>query len=132
AELPGPGPSAYEMLDRLGTAGGARVLLVAASNPVVSAPNARHVTERLDSLDFLLVTDFFLSETARRADVVLPTTQWAEEEGTMTSVEGRVLPRRRAHPPPRGVRGELEILRALAERLGRGGFFSSDPWEVFA
>ncbi|WP_433282110.1 molybdopterin oxidoreductase family protein [Pseudonocardia xinjiangensis] len=131
-ELPAPGVSAYEMLDHLGTAGGVRVLLVAASNPVVSAPNARHVAERLDALDLLVVTDFFLSETAERADVVLPTTQWAEEDGTMTNPEGRVLLRRKAVDPPAGVRSDLEILRGLADRLGKGAHFPTDPLEVYA
>jgi assimilatory nitrate reductase catalytic subunit len=131
-ELPGPGVSAYEMLDRLGTEGGVRVLLLAASNPVVSAPNARHVVERLDALDLLVVTDFFLSESAERADVVLPTTQWAEEDGTLTNPEGRVLLRRKAVDPPPGVRTDLEILHELADRLGRGEFFPTDPAEVYA
>ena len=57
----------------------------------VSAPHARHIEERLGALDFLMVSDFFLSETAERADVVLPSAQWAEEEGTMTNLEGRVI-----------------------------------------
>jgi assimilatory nitrate reductase catalytic subunit len=131
-ELPGPGVSAYEMLDRLGTEGGVRVLLLAASNPVVSAPNARHVVERLDALDLLVVTDIFLSESAERADVVLPTTQWAEEDGTLTNPEGRVLLRRKAVDPPPGVRTDLEILHALADRLGRGELFPTDPAEVYA
>jgi assimilatory nitrate reductase catalytic subunit len=131
-ELPGPGVSAYEMLDRLGTDGGVRALLVAASNPVVSAPNARHVAHRLAALDLLAVTDIFLSETAAMADVVLPTTQWAEEDGTMTNPEGRVLLRRRAVDPPPGVRTDLEILRGLADRLDRGRFFPTDPGEVYA
>jgi assimilatory nitrate reductase catalytic subunit len=126
-ELPAPGVSAYEMLDRLGTEGGVRVLLLAASNPVVSAPNARHVAERIGALDFLVVTDFFLSESARLADVVLPTTQFAEEEGTLTNLEGRVIRRRRAIAPPAGVRTELEIWHALADRLGRGAYFPTDP-----
>jgi assimilatory nitrate reductase catalytic subunit len=130
-ELPGPGLSAYEMLDRLGTDGGVRVLLVMASNIVVSAPNSTHVVKRLDALDFLVVSDFFLSETAERADVVLPTTQWAEEDGTMTNLEGRVLLRRRATTPPAGARSDLEILRDLAVRLGRGRFFSADASEVY-
>ncbi len=130
-ELPGPGVSAYEMLDRLGTEGGVRVLLLAASNPVVSAPNARHVAERLDALDLLVVTDFFLSESAERADVVLPTTQWAEEDGTLTNLEGRVLLRRKAVDPPPGVRTDLEILHALADRLGRGELFPTDPADVY-
>ncbi len=98
--LPGPGRSAYELLDALGTPGGPKALLVFGSNPVVSAPNAGHVTDRLSALDLLVVADFVLSETAARADVVLPVTQWAEEDGTMTSLEGRVLLRQRAVDPP--------------------------------
>ena len=93
-DLPGPGRSAYELLDTLGRDRGVRGLLVMGSNPVVSAPNATHIEERLASLDFLAVCDFFLSETARLADVVLPSAQWAEEDGTMTNLEGRVLRRR--------------------------------------
>ena len=131
AELPGPGLSAYEMLDRLGTDGGVRALIVLASNIAVSAPNARHVVERLGALDFLVVSDIFLTETARLADVVLPTAQWAEEEGTMTNLEGRVIRRRRALPPPAGVLDDLQLLTALATRLGRGKYFSSDARVVF-
>jgi assimilatory nitrate reductase catalytic subunit len=130
-ELPAPGRSAYEMLDRLGTDGGVRVLLVLASNIAVSAPHSTHVADRLRSLDLLVVSDLFLSETAALADVVLPTTQWAEEQGTMTNLEGRVLLRQPAGPPPEVVRTDLEILTALAARLGRGTFFSADPKVVF-
>ena len=83
-----PGPSAYELLDSLGSDGGARALLVFGSNVAVSAPNVNNVEAKLRSLDFLVVGDFFLSETAAMADVVLPTLQWAEEEGTMTNLEG--------------------------------------------
>ena len=129
-ELPGPGISAYELLDALGR--DVKTLLVSASNPVVSAPNARHVEARLQELDFLTVTDIFLSETAQLADVVLPTTQWAEENGTTTNPEGRVLLRRRAVDPPPGVRSDLEIWRGIADRLGRGSFFPTEPREVFA
>ncbi len=96
ADLPGPGRSAFELLSALGTDGGPRVLLVHGSNPVVSAPDARVVTERLAALDLLVVSDFVLSETAALADVVLPVLQWAEEEGTLTNLEGRVLRRREA------------------------------------
>lgn len=130
-ELPGPGRSAYELLDTLGTAEGARALLVFGSNPVVSAPRASHVAERLAALDLLVVSDFVLSETAAMADVVLPTTQWAEEHGTMTNLEGRVLLRRQAVAPPSGVRSDLAILSGLAARLGRDEGFSSDPGVVF-
>lgn len=125
-ELPGPGLSAYEMLDGLGRDGGVKALVVMGSNVVVSAPNAGHVQDRVDALDFLVVADFFLSETAERADVVLPAAQWAEEEGTMTNFEGRVVLRRRAVDPPTGVRSDLEILTGIAARLGRGRFFATD------
>ncbi|WP_055573803.1 molybdopterin oxidoreductase family protein [Streptomyces prasinopilosus] len=131
--LPGPGRSAYELLDALGT--DIRSLLLMGSNPVVSAPRAAHVEERLRSLDFLAVCDVVLSETAALADVVLPVTQWAEETGTTTSLEGRVLLRRRALPAPDGVRGDLEVLHELAARLGDGPSpekrFPTDPEEVF-
>ena len=131
ADLPAPGRSAYEMLDAMGAEGGVRALLVFGSNLAVSAPRAGHIEKRLDALDFLMVSDFFLSETAERADVVLPSAQWAEEEGTMTNLEGRVILRQRAMVPPRGVRTDLEMLAALAERLGYGRFFPSEPAEVF-
>ena len=89
------------------------------SNPVVSAPHATHIEERLGALDLLVVCDFFLSETARLADVVLPSAQWAEEDGTMTNLEGRVIRRRRVLAPPGGVRTDLQILNVLAAALGR-------------
>ena len=119
--------SAFEMLDRLGTDGGVRALLVLASNIVVSAPDANRVRDRLRALDLLVVSDIFLSETAALADVVLPTAQWAEEDGTMTNLEGRVIRRRRALPPPDGVLDDLQMLRQLADRLGRGQYFSRRP-----
>ncbi|HEY0641783.1 MAG TPA: molybdopterin-dependent oxidoreductase, partial [Nocardioides sp.] len=80
--LPGAGRSAYELLDALGTPDGPSALLVRGSNSVVSAPNAGHVSERLEALDLLVVCDVVMSETAAMADVVLPVTQWAEETGT--------------------------------------------------
>jgi assimilatory nitrate reductase catalytic subunit len=129
--LPGRGLPAVELLNSLGTEAGPRALLVHGSNPVVSAPNAEVVVERLRSLDLLVVCDFVPSETAVLADVVLPVTQWAEEEGTMTSLEGRVLRRRKALDPPAGVRSELWIWHQLARRLGAPGTWSTEPAEVF-
>ncbi|RKT78410.1 assimilatory nitrate reductase catalytic subunit [Terracoccus luteus] len=130
-DLPGPGRSAFELLDALGTESGPSVLMVHGSNPVVSAPEAGRVTERLRALDLLVVCDFVLSETAAIADVVLPVLQWAEEEGTLTNLEGRVLRRRAALAPPDGCRGELEIWAGLASRLGCPVLFATDPREVF-
>lgn len=127
--LPGPGRSAYELLDALGT--DIRSLLLMGSNPVVSAPHAAHIEERIKSLDFLAVCDVVLSETAALADVVLPVTQWAEESGTTTNLEGRVLLRRQAITPPDGIRSDLQVMHELAARLGVEKGFPTDPEEVF-
>ncbi len=140
-ELPGPGVPAYQLLDSLGTPAGPRALLVFGSNPVVSAPRAAQVESRLRDLDLLVVADFLLSETAALADVVLPTAQWAEEDGTMTNLEGRVLRRRALREPPPGVRTDLAVLAELAARLAAPGDdggneatdrFPTDPRTVFA
>ncbi|MFC8798683.1 molybdopterin oxidoreductase family protein [Promicromonospora sp. NPDC057138] len=141
--LPGPGLPAVQLLKSLGApsdeqvrAGGPvrpRALLVHGSNLVVSAPNASGVIDRLKSLDLLVVCDFVPSETALLADVVLPVTQWAEEEGTMTSLEGRVIRRRAVVAPPGEARSELWILAELARRLGAPASlaFPTDPAVVF-
>jgi assimilatory nitrate reductase catalytic subunit len=131
-ELPQPGLSAGELLDALGTEGGIKCLLVMGSNIAVSAPDATRAIAGLASLDFLVVADIFLSETAAQADVVLPITQWAEDEGTMTNLEGRVLWRRRAKEPPPGVRTDAQVLKGLADRLGRGRYFTADVHEIAA
>lgn len=131
-ELPAPGRSAVELLQALGTDGGPRAMFVHGSNLVVSAPRALSVAERLRSLDLLVVCDLVPSETALLADVVLPVTQWAEEDGTMTSLEGRVLRRRRALDPPPGVRDELAVIADLAARLGRPGLIPADAERAFA
>jgi assimilatory nitrate reductase catalytic subunit len=127
--LPRPGLSACELLDRV--AGEIRAMLIMGSNPVVSAPALGSLASRLAAMDLLVVADAFLSETSALADVVLPVTQWAEEEGTMTNLEGRVIRRRRALAPPPGVRTDLEIMKAIAERLGKGEHFTDDPGEAF-
>jgi assimilatory nitrate reductase catalytic subunit len=132
AALPGPGRSAFELLDALGQPDGPRALLVAGSNVAVSAPAAGRIARRLGDLEFLAVCDPVLSETAELADVVLPVAQWAEETGTMTNLEGRVLLRRQAAPPPPGVRTDLEVIAALAARLGAPGEWDPDPERVFA
>ena len=101
------------------------------ANIAVASPDANAVIAGLRSLDFLVVCDFFLSETAAEADLVLPVIQWAEEEGTLTNLEGRVLRRRRALTPPPGARSELWIMARLAELLEAPSTFSEDPETVF-
>ena len=129
ATLPGPGVPAVELLRRLGTEGGPKALLVHGANPAVSAPNVSVVREALGRLDLLVVADVVPSETALLADVVLPVTQWAEEEGTMTTLEGRVVRRRKAVDPPGDARSELWLWAELARRAGH--HLSDDAREVF-
>ncbi|WP_232660402.1 molybdopterin oxidoreductase family protein [Pseudonocardia sp. TRM90224] len=128
--LPGPGRSATELLDALGRPGGPKAMLVFGSNVLVSAPGSGSVAERLAALDLLVVADVLPSETAMAADVVLPVAQWAEEEGTMTNLEGRVQRRRRAMSPPAGVRTDLQVISGLAAELGMKGF-PAEPESVF-
>jgi assimilatory nitrate reductase catalytic subunit len=132
AELPRQGKSAYELLDSLGPSGGVRGLLVFGSNVAVASPNAGHVERRLRELELLVVCDAFQNETSEAAHVVLPVAQWAEEEGTMTNLEGRVILRERVRQPPEGVKTDLEIMGELARRLGvKSGFDFANPAEVF-
>jgi assimilatory nitrate reductase catalytic subunit len=120
--LPGPGRSAYELLMALGPQDDAKALLLFGSDPVVSAPQASAVEDRLNELDLLVVADVVLSETAKRADVVLPIAQWAGESPT-----GEHTP-----SPQEGLRSDLEILSALDSRLEVPGATSAEPGEVVA
>ena len=141
--LPGPGLSAVELLAALGGAmpdgmPGPRALLVHASNVVVSAPNVSQLAQRLEALDLLVVCDVVPSETAMLADVVFPVTQWAEEEGTLTTLEGRVIRRRKAVQAPGQARSDLDVLAGLTHRIAaaRGDVpadaVSADPAQVFS
>jgi assimilatory nitrate reductase catalytic subunit len=116
--LPAKGRTYVELLAdaRAGSVAG---MLLLSTNPMVSAPDLDHTATALDALDHLVVIDPFLSETAARADVVLPGTTFGEIEGTITSLEGRVLRCDEAVPPAAG-RSEIDVLRNLANRLGAG------------
>jgi len=131
AELPGKGVSAYEMME-LVHGRDIRSLLVMGSNPIVSNPNAGKVEEGLAGLDFLVVADLFLSETAKLADIVLPVTSYMENAGTMTNLEGRVLLREAVRPAPGEAWHDWRILGELAEALGRGDKFDyADAEQIF-
>ncbi|HEX6240871.1 MAG TPA: molybdopterin oxidoreductase family protein, partial [Polyangiales bacterium] len=123
ASLPTKGKSAYEMLDAIGGEGGLRGLLVFGSNVVVASPHANSIRERLKALELLVVCDSFINETAEQAHVILPVTQWAEEEGTVTNLEGRVILRRKTLHAPSGMLSDTDIMHQLAERLGCGPHF---------
>lgn len=95
-----------------------RGLLLICSNPLVSAPDHNFVREALEGLEFFAVIDFFMSETARYADLILPGALMEEDEGTTTSVEGRVIHHRQAVAPPPAARQDWKIICDLAARLG--------------
>lgn len=131
ADLPGAGLSAYEMLQAAGC-GVVRGMFVLGSNPLASSPNARSVRASLETLEHLVVVDNFLSETAALAHVVLPGSLWAEEAGTTTNLEGRVLLRHALRLPPAGARRDQDIIQDLASRLGAGKHFDfGTPEDVF-
>jgi formate dehydrogenase major subunit len=96
-----------------------RALYVLGENPLRSEADADHARHLIEDLDFIDVQDLFLTATAEVADVVLPAAAaWCESEGTVTNSERRVQRVRRAVPPPGEARDDLEILFAVAKRLG--------------
>jgi len=121
-ELPQPGYSAQEIMNAI-HAGEIKALFSICFNPLVSLPQADFTREALSKLEFFAVTDFFLSETAQHADVVLAGSLQEEEEGVTCSAEGRVIHIQRATDPPGNARRDSEIICDLARRLGAEKFF---------
>ncbi|MBO9598126.1 MAG: molybdopterin oxidoreductase family protein [Cohnella sp.] len=126
--LPGKGVSAYEMMEKI-HAQEIRALLVMSSNPIVSNPNANFVEEGLRKLDYLVVADMFLSETARMADLVLPATAYIENEGTLTNLEGRVLLREGGRPAPGEAKHDWQVMCGIAKRFGKEQWFAFETAE---
>jgi formate dehydrogenase alpha subunit len=94
-------------------------LYIMGENPMVSDPNISHVDEGLNKLDFLVVQDIFLTETAERADVVLPATTFAEKEGSYTNTERRVQWSNQALKPMGDSRPDWQILSEIGVRLSK-------------
>src|SRR5690606_5258147 len=92
-------------------------------NPLVSLPDADFTREALQKLEHYAVIDFFMSETARYADIVLAGSLHEEDEGTVATLEGRVVKINAAVSPPGNARLDWEIVCDLARRLGRGHYF---------
>ncbi len=122
SEIPGKGIPAQEIIEAI-HAGEIKGLLSICFNPAVSAPDVTFTREALDKLEFYAVIDFFLSESAQHADVVLPGSLHEEDEGTSTSGEGRIIKINAAVTPPGEARRDWEILQDIAERLGKGEYF---------
>jgi len=106
-------------------------LFILGENPLISDPDSGHVVKALKKLDFLVVQDIFLTETAELADVILPAACFAEKDGTFTNTERRVQLVRQAVEPPGQAWADWRILTALAARMNLGWPDYADPEEVF-
>lgn len=113
-----PGLTVVEMMNAAAE-GVVKALYIMGENPMLSDPDITHVEEGLRNLDFLVVQDIFLSETAALAEVVLPAAAFAEKDGTFTNTERRVQRVRKAVPPPGEARPDWEIICDLSTRMGR-------------
>lgn len=122
-EMPGKGLSAQEIMNEI-HAGKIKGLLLICFNPFVSLPDSQFTEEALKKLDFFVVIDFFMSESARYADVILPGSLHEEDEGTATTAEGRVVRIKKAVDPPGEAKIDWHIFLEIAKRLGKGKYFN--------
>jgi assimilatory nitrate reductase catalytic subunit len=130
-DLPGPGVDAYEMFRKI-DAGEIKGLIAICFNPMVSLPDNAFVRRALEKLEFFTAIDFFLNDTARFADIVLPGSLHEEDEGTVTQVEGRVIKINKAVTCPGEAREDWRIVQDIASALGRPrGFTFGGPREIF-
>lgn len=111
------GLTATEMMDSA-ISGKIKAMYIMGENPVLSDPDISHTTKALKNLDFLVVQDIFMSETAELADVVLPAASFAEKEGTFTNTERRVQRVRKAVNPPGEAKRDSLIIAELFKRFG--------------
>lgn len=110
--------------------GNIKVLYQVGENPVLSEADANHVKKALDKLEFFVVQDIFLTETARYADIVLPACSFAEKDGTFTNTERRVQRIRKAVIPPGEAKEDWLITCEIARRMGASGFDFKDVSEI--
>ncbi len=123
-----PGFTAMEMIHEAGNR--VRAMYIMGENPAVSDPDQKHSVEKLKSLDFLVVQDIFMSETAHLADVVLPAASSLEKEGTFTNTERRVQLLRKVVEPPGEAKPDWWIIKEIAKRMGANWNYSS-PRDIF-
>jgi len=130
-DMPGPGVDAYELFRKI-DAGEIKGLLSLCFNPMVSLPDNAFIRRALEKLEFYVAVDFFLNDTARYADLVLPGSLQEEDEGTVTQVEGRVIKINKAIECPGDARQDWRIIQDIARALDRPhGFTFSSPREIF-
>ena len=131
-EIPQAGVDAYEIFRKIDR-GEIKGLLTICFNPVVSLPDNSFIRRMLEKLEFYVAIDFFLSETARYADIVLPGSLQEEDEGVVTTAEGRVIKINKAIDCPADAREDWRIIQDIARALGREpGFTFKNPGEIFA
>ncbi len=106
-----------EMVDAA-VEGTVKAMYIMGEDPVLTDADANHVRRAMDDLEFLVVQDLFLTQTAMYADVVLPAACYAEKDGTFTNTERRVQRVRKAVEPPGMCRGDWEIIADLSRRMG--------------
>jgi assimilatory nitrate reductase catalytic subunit len=121
-EMPQKGLTAVEIMEAIHS-GEIKGLLSLCFNPLVSLPDANFTRQALEKIEFFGVIDFFLSETAQLADVVLAGSLQEEEDGLGCTAEGRVVHIRKAVDPPGNAREDCKILCDVARRLGKGQYF---------
>jgi predicted molibdopterin-dependent oxidoreductase YjgC len=111
-----PGLTIVEMFDAawLDTV---KAMYVMGENPMVSDPNLNHVEEGIDNLDFLVVQDIFISETAEKADVILPAASFAEKDGTFTNTERRIQGVQKAIDPVGEAKPDWQIVSELSQHF---------------
>jgi len=124
-----PGLTHTEIFDAI-SEGEVKALYLIGENPVLSEANSSHAVEALKKLDFLVVQDIFLTETARLADVVLPAATFAEKDGTFTNTERRVQRVRKAIEPVGNSKPDWWITCQIAKKLGGTGFDFPDPQKI--
>jgi assimilatory nitrate reductase catalytic subunit len=130
-DIPGPGVDAYELFRKI-DAGEIKGLLSICINPKISLPDSAFVTRALEKLEFFVAIDFFLSDTARHADIVLPGSLQEEDEGTVTQVEGRVIKINKAVDCPGEARQDWRVIQDIARALDRPkGFTFESPGAIF-
>lgn len=112
-----PGLTVTQMMD-IAHSDEIRALYIVGENPMVSDPDLNHAEKALEHLDFLVVQDIFMTETAQMADVVLPAASFAEKEGTFTNTERKVQRIRKAFDPPGGAKEDTQIVCDLSSRMG--------------
>lgn len=98
--------------------GKVKAFYIMGENPLVSDPDLAHAKKAFDNLDFLVVQDLFMTETAQIADVVFPTRCFAEKDGTFSNTERKVQRIRKAVEPPGGAKYDWEIMCEVATRMG--------------